>query len=309
MKILIPCMMTLFAALIPASEAIIPSQGTEAHSQGDGAGAGWNYTGRVNNASAVFLGGSNGDYWVMTNMHAGTGDFNINGKSYAPVNGSGVQVGSADLLLYRIAVDEGDELTRLPNLRLSNGASGLTTDSKVVMIGYGGAAFNDEIQSWKVDSSTNPATWSTDPDAPGDLHSGYYFTNGVDDDSKRWGTNTIESFIQSDDMIRVTFSDTQGEGQAVTGDSGGGLFYFNEELNEWELAGIMTYISPLNGQPGNVVAFGQSTWALSMVKYSDEIYRIMGIDPSGTIPEPASAGLAALALLTSSWRRKRPARA
>lgn len=308
MKKIISIILTLAASTICSSEAVIPHEGTDAHYQGDGAGAGWNYVGNVNSASGVFLGGHDGNYWVLTNAHVGVGQFNINGKTYDSIPGSTVRVGSADLILYKITVDEGDQLASLPALRLSSKASSLQTGSEVVMIGYGGVAFNDEIKTWKVDTSTNPNTWSTNMDDPGIIRSGYQVSAGVNDNSKKWATNTLESFVSGNEMIRMNFSEISGEGQAVSGDSGGGIFYFNEEANAWELAGIMSFVSTLNGQPGGTVVFGDSTWALSTSRYYDEIYRLMGVLPPAddeNIPEPVTAILITLASLVLLPQRRR----
>ena len=66
---------------------------------------------------------------------------------------------------------------------------------------------------------------------------------GSSDGVERWGTNVVGS-IQTDPtygkLLRAPFDSTggQNEGHLSVGDSGGAVFVFNGNTNQWELAGI-----------------------------------------------------------------------
>lgn len=291
----------LFACLTGSVQAVVISEWNEQYDRGDGAGAGWNYTGHVNSASGIFLGQYGGDYWVMTNTHVGAGDFHLDGETYEYEQGSAVQVGQADMILYKIKVQDGDsKLSQLPNLKLSGSNSSIENDSQVVMIGYGGLACDPSRINWKVNTEVSPDEWSTNMDDPGTLVSGYQFTGGTSGDSKRWGTNTA-LITHGQDTIRLLFDDAPGEGQAVVGDSGGGIFYYDTATETWELAGLMSYVATRDGQPGDAIVFGNSTIALSMQAYLDDIYAIL----YSSIPEPGTAGLLVISLAIAGLGRRK----
>jgi hypothetical protein len=66
---------------------------------------------------------------------------------------------------------------------------------------------------------------------------------GMSDRTERWGTNVVGS-IETDPtygkLLRAPFDSTGGQNEAhlSTGDSGGGVFVYNGNTKQWELAGI-----------------------------------------------------------------------
>lgn len=295
----------LVLASIPCS-AVIVSGGRDGHTSAAGAGDGWGYVGQIGAASGVYLGEYGGSYWVLTNVHVGTGSFNVNGTSYGYIQDSATRIGNADLMLFRIDVPQGSELASKSNLKLADHATTIASGSVVTMIGHGGASQSSTPTSWRVEEQGDQLIWHNDLNDPGVLVTGYGYTGGA---QKSWGTNTIEDYqyVFPDDpaqvsYTRVAFDNINGEAQGVVGDSGGGVFYIDPETNEVMLLGLMTMIATYNGQPGGYAVHGNETLILPTVNYIDEINRILS---AYAIPEPSTGIFTLTGALFLLFCRKR----
>ena len=133
----------------------------------------------------------------------------------------------------------------------------------------------------------------------------------------RWGTNeTVRNgveFPSEDSMVysngeietvsyKVGFQGEnrfEDECQGVLGDSGGGVFFKNED--EWELAGIMIGMSKFPGQPDDVAACSTATYIADLSYYADQISDII-------LPIPGDANLDTMvttndvAAVVSNWQ-------
>jgi hypothetical protein len=61
------------------------------------------------------------------------------------------------------------------------------------------------------------------------------------------------------------------EFQATTGDSGGGVFFFDSTYNRWELAGTMEATTALMNQPASTSVFNNMTWISDLSYYRSQI--------------------------------------
>jgi hypothetical protein len=256
-----------------------------------GNGAPWDHVGTVNGLTGVYLGSYDGSGWVITANHVGIGNFTVGGTTYTAVGGSGVQIGSADLFVFRLST-----APLLSNLALSSTAPGI--GSNVTMIGNG-ANRATSLTTWFVDTDTNPYTWSTSPTAGSDsTASGYEWSAGQ---TMRWGTNVIDgsTTLNSTSLLYTGFSAVTGEAQGAVGDSGGAVFYQNG--GTWELAGIMAYIETFSGQPGSTAVVGNRTDFVNLADYRGAVLT--------AVPEPADIALVMGALVAAAacWRRRRRA--
>jgi hypothetical protein len=122
---------------------------------------------------------------------------------------------------------------------------------------------------------------------------------------KSWGRNTVEStpvIVSAAGRSSVTFStdydtSTPGEGQAITGDSGGGVFY-QTPGGDWVLGGVMLAVGDLLGE--------ESTFSADMGTYGSEIETIILTNGSAPVPEPSVTFLAGFAGLALLRRNRRP---
>ena len=227
---------------------------------------GWNYVGTVgtNNASGTYLG--NG--WVLTAAHVGSGTFTLNGVAYGALANSVQQVGSADLLLFKIASPP-----TLPNLSLSFGdPSAYNTatrmdGSSVAMIGYGDGGSRTIENFWQ--------------------NTVIYINQTV---------KVPDTSYASNDFLTATTTSygLSNLSQLVVGDSGGGDFIYNAAAHGWELAGIneVTY--------GNDAASGY----VQLDTYAAQIAAITGVPEPSTW---AMLVLGALGAVGVALRRRRTA--
>ena len=253
-------------------------------------GAPWDHVGSIGGATGVYLGAYGGGFWVITANHVGAADITLNSITYTAVGGSGVQIGGADLLVFRLT-------TQPPLTSLVLSATAPIAGSNITMIGNG-VNRDPSLTTWHVDVGTNPDTWSTIPFA------GEYFTVGgylwAGGNTMRWGPNQITgtTTFNSTTLLTSTF-DAAGDGQGATGDSGGAVFYKNGST--WELAGIMDYIGTFDGQPGATAVFGNTTMFADISVYGPAIV--------SAIPEPANVAMwcAGLTVLFAVWHKRRRA--
>lgn len=256
-----------------------------------GNGAPWDHVGTLNGATGVFLGNYNGSGWVITASHVGIGDFTVGGSTYTAAAGSGVQIGGADLFVFRL-----NTAPVLGNLSLSSTAPAI--GSTVTMIGSGENRATG-LTTWYVDTDTNPYTWSTSQFAGWDVTATGYFTTGGR--TMRWGTNVIDgsTTFNNTALLYTTFNSVSGESQGAPGDSGGAVFYQNGST--WELAGVMAYIDTFSGQPGSTAVVGNQTDFVNLASYRGAIL--------AAIPEPAHVALAlgAAFAAVAGWHRRRRA--
>jgi len=170
-----------------------------------------------------------------------------------------------------------------------------TVGADVVMIGAGRSPTSATPTTWHVDTDPDPWVWSTSTFPDADTTIDGLVTNSTK--TKRWGTNVVES-LESDmiygsyaemSAIVTDFDETGGtafEAQAVTNDSGSGLFI--DSGSGWELAGTIVNVALYSGQPGgnggaHNALFGNSTYAVDLSEYASEI--------NGIVPEPRTSVL------------------
>ena len=243
---------------------------------------GFAYVGKVNGSTGLYLG--NG--WVLTANHVGAGNFNLGGINYNYDGVNSHQIGGVDLRLFKLSTAPAFAPLTLSSVTPS-------VNDEVVMIGAGRTPTSSSPTTWFVD--TDPATWVWDTtffpeaDATG---SGFKASSPK---VVRWGTNVVDSIAvgvtysgySPMDMIVTDFDETGGtdfEAQAVTNDSGSGLFVDNG--SGWELAGTIVTVDNFNNQPGGASSaiFGNSTDAIDLSQHAAEMesYYLM------PVPEPAA---------------------
>lgn len=231
----------------------------------------WDYVGSIGQASGIFLGGTGGSYWVLTAAHVGVGSgiFRLGDHDYTAVNGSLVQLEGVfgeslppDLVLFRVDAGSGakqDYLDALPLLEL--GETSLTIGTDVRMIGYGDLNGTTAIKSWGDNSIAGGGYFDV-------LHAGKTYRS-------------------------ASYYTLDSEGvRAVTGDSGGGAFYWTG--TGWALGGVMNAIAAdINGE-------GAGTAVIALSVYADQILAV--------VPEPGTlAALGALLAFASVLAiRRRP---
>jgi len=235
----------------------------------------------------------------------------VDGQTYSWDSVNSHQIQNADLHLFKIAPNSSG-LPSLPGIPIATATP--SVGSNTVMIGAGRTPSASPTK-WYVDEDTDPWTWQT-TDFPGrdSIRQGYETTSSK---AVRWGTNLISGIVSIEygsyspmDALATTFSDgpfaTTYEAQAVTNDSGSGMFV--EYGGGWRLAGLIVTVSTFSGQPGanrseDTAVFGNNTFAVDLADYAAEINSI--IPEPGTLPLFAAlVGLGFAAL----HRRRTPER-
>jgi len=285
----------------PFAGAIVTAAGTVTSSLPSG-NPGFDNIGQVNGASAIYLGGG----WVMTADHvAGSlpGSVTFGGTSYGTQSGSWQRLTnpssgtSTDIVLFRLASDPG-----LASLTLKSTAP--TVGSPVMYVGNGKVQ-QTSLTNWSVtfDSGTGHYIW-TESGSPADA-AGFKTTAS---NEVTWGVNDIAGINQvinighGDLTTFYTIFDSGAylyEGQAVVGDSGGGVFFFDG--TNWVLGGMTDAVATYPDQPANTAVFGDATYAADLSTYADQIASITGIT---LVPEP-SAMLMVLGGVVLVVRRRR----
>ena len=260
---------------------------------------GFDYVGKLNGSTGVYLGYG----WVLTANHVGAGTFALDGTNYSYNGVDSHQIGEADLRIFKLSTNP-----MLAPLQIATTSPTVGTD--VVMIGAGRSPVSEE--TWHVDTDPDPWVWNTSAFPGSDFTASGYTTSSTTK-TKRWGTNVVEA-LDSDFTYSgystpmsaiITDFDAGGEAtafesQAVTNDSGSGLFVYNGSA--WELAGAIVTVATYSAQPGGASSalFGNLTIALDLVAYAADINSII-------IPEPAAGAylVACVSLLLVTRRRRR----
>jgi hypothetical protein len=225
---------------------------------------------------------------VLTANHVGPGDVTFAGTVYPYVPESAIQLANpdgsyADLLMFEV-----DPRPDLPDL-----------DIPVLCPAFGSLL----LMAGNGLDRGDPLVW--DPNggySPGPT-GGYAWAPSR---HVRWGTNNVEVYPSGGKVFNTrafgSYFDPGRplpESQAVTGDSGGGVFALSL-LGEWQLAGVILGIVQYSGQPGGTSFYGQRTY------YADLAYYRPQINDAVTLPEPErmlAPGAALLAWLGACRRR------
>ncbi len=220
----------------------------------------------------------------------------IQGLTY---NVSRTKISNSDVSLLTLTRIDG-LMPTLPKISIASDTPNAGTD--VVMIGFG----KNRVQNATTNASTSDAVTIS-----GTL-SGY--TTGTNARIKRWATNTTV-LINGSTTLTTAFSGTttfaatvftqpasngwlsSNEGQAVLGDSGGGIF-----TPEGTLLGLMSTISGTNA---NEAYFGEATFFSNLPTYKGAIETAIGYN---LVPEPSSLALCAVGLFGGLvlWLRRQP---
>ncbi|NQX02532.1 PEP-CTERM sorting domain-containing protein [bacterium] len=257
--------------------------------------------GTLNGASAIYL----TDGWVLTASHvAGAlpAAVSFGGISYATQAGSFHRLGNespmstlTDMVLFRLSAPPA-----LPGVDLSQTTP--TVGSRVMMIGNGRTqAASPTYWNRTVITGTNNDTWAEVPAISANI-AGFKTTATQE---VRWGENLVDAngfAVNAGAGDVVSFStqfDAAGlaqEAQAVTGDSGGAVFF--NKGSSWELAGMMFAVSTYEMQPGGSTSavVGVQTAIADLSYYRDEILAI--------VPEPSTTVLALFGVLALGRRRR-----
>lgn len=283
----------------PSVHAVIVAggDGTQ-NTTGAGAGTGWNYVGTRGVGSGVYLGNFDGANWVLTANHVGAGSFTLGGTTYGAIGGSAIRVqnpdlSATDLLLFKIDATPG-------LAPISFAASTPISGTSVTMIGAGRDR-QTALTTWNVTGINPNYTW-TEVGSGGNA-GGYKWTGSR---TMRWGESSIASTVVFNtgdgnvNGLRATFTPFVGQAQGSVGDSGGGVFAYNNSSASWELVGLMLAIDAYANQPGSTAVFGNSTYLADLSYYRNYI--------TSAIPESSTyavaAGWGALLLAMASRKRK-----
>lgn len=190
-------------SILPGARALTIYGGSGGHTTDPGGGLPWDNVGNT----GIYLGAYTTGYWIITANHVGSSGITLDGTSYTSVEGSAQQIGSTDLLLYRIDVSGG--APALDDLTISSSTP--SVGQPVIMVGDGSGTM----------------TW-------GD--------NTVDS----YGNYTLVNEGPTTSGLFTTYSEIAGEGQAESGDSGGALFY-EHTSGSWWLSGILSGIGTSEG--------------------------------------------------------------
>ena len=237
--------------------------------------------------SAIYLG--NGV--VLTANHVGAGDVTFEGTVYPYVPGTAIQLANPDGTYADLLIFEVYPRPDLPDLDI---AALSPVFGSVLLVAGNGLDRGDPLV-WDPNGSYSPGPTGGYAWAP---------TSHV-----RWGTNNVEVYPSGGKVFNTrafgSYFDAgrpMPESQAVTGDSGGGVFALSP-LGEWQLAGVILGIVQYSGQPGSTTFYGQRPY------YADLAYYDPQIDDAVALPEPERMLTPGAALLGWLGARRRRAAA
>jgi len=219
---------------------------------------GWKNVGYRAGTSAIYLG--NG--WVLTARHSGFGPVVFDGRSYAAVDQSLVNLDApgnakrkADLIVFRL-----DPAPDLPALSLT--AERPRPGTEAILVGFGSGrgapVVRGSERGFRIDGQR----------------------------IRRWGTNRIDpGRVEIPGPNQVTtqcftmsfrHGESRHEAQATVGDSGGAIFV--RESGQWRLAGLTLSVSKIPGQDPEEVLFGNETLAADLSVYRPQIEALLARD-------------------------------
>jgi hypothetical protein len=236
------------------------------------------------NASVTYL----GNRWVLTANHV-----TINGPVFFDPDHDGsftsfnvdfstkVQIGTADLQLFRLTTDPG-----LPALNIAT--SSPVVGDPLIMVGNG--LDQGTQRFWTTTGAGAGTVWTENPPPGPGNRSGFDEVGGH---TLRWGQNSPNLVNLSDgatSYFKTKFDDANytipgfaDEAQATNGDSGGGVF--QKVAGQWVLAGLIFEAEDvLPNEPGSESVFGDASRIVDLAKYRSQILAL-------AVPEPASIGL------------------
>ncbi|MDD3180143.1 MAG: hypothetical protein PHQ04_07285 [Opitutaceae bacterium] len=298
--------LALLLCAIPARAVVVAGvNGTGTNNTTDpGLGFGFGNVGIIGGATGIYLGSYGGGYWVLTANHVGMGNIALCGTTFNAVAGSGRQIGSADLYVFRIDANPG-----LPTLTLATSSPVLGTPIYMV----GGGQQRSAATQWTITKllGDNDDIWTTPPSEEVVNAEGYTFPGG---NVLRWGSNNVELLDQSFSATacfatffsRPADFNTSNEAQGSAGDSGGAVFF--QSSGTWCLGGVMLAVSGLDGMAGTTAAiydyddlgYGNATLDADIATYRGAILSV--------IPEPTETGMmmgGMGAIFAFGWRRYR----
>ena len=241
------------------------------------------------------LGGGSGVYlgngYVLSARHVnGGGTFTVDGFAYQRISGSSFTLSNpegsglsaeADLWLNRYAVPEDTPLAGLGVIEIR--------ETSLANAGAGGVIIGNGM-----------GQTTTDPVNVGRSNTGYVWGDG---DARRWGETVVGSSLDVEvpgnrDVVGAqsfTFSQIDGRANAADGDSGGGLFFQDDE-GDPVLAGIIHAVTLQFGQDQGTTAFGNRTWFSDLSVYHDQISVV-----EGDLTGDGFVGIDDLDLILANW--------